>query len=97
MTEFVDVHAELALIREFFDPLAIEAGLKMTVDAPPGLLVPADRTLFQRAVANLVTNALAHTPSGGTVVMAARPDEMEVRVDVRDTGEGIAPERRRGR
>jgi two-component system heavy metal sensor histidine kinase CusS len=91
-TEPVDVAAELAAVREFFEPPAAEAGVALLVDAPAGLSVPADRTLFQRAVANLVANALAHTPAGGTVTLAAAREETGVRVEVRDTGGGIAPD-----
>ena len=87
----VDVAAELAAVRDFFEPLAAEAGVALTVDAPAGLSVPADRTLFQRAVANLVSNALAHTPAGGTVTLTAAGEGAGVRVEVRDTGTGIAP------
>ncbi len=89
-TEPVDVATELVAVREFFDPVATEAGLTLTVDAPLDLVVSVDRTLFQRAVANLVTNALAHTPTGGTVTLVARQVPAGIRIDVRDTGEGIA-------
>jgi signal transduction histidine kinase len=41
-------------------------------------------------VGNLVTNALAHTPAGGTITLRARRAEGRVRVEVADTGEGIA-------
>lgn len=51
-----------------------------------------DRTLWQRAVGNLVANALDHTPRGGRTTVTARCDGQEFRVDVADTGCGIAPE-----
>jgi two-component system heavy metal sensor histidine kinase CusS len=91
-TEPVDVAAELAAVREFFEPMAAEAGVTLVTDAAPGLSAPADRTLFQRAVANLVSNSLAHTPAGGTVTLAAAREDDSVRVTVRDTGSGIASE-----
>ena len=43
-------------------------------------------------LANLVSNALRHTPSGGTVAIAADPDEGGVAFRVTDTGEGIEPD-----
>jgi two-component system sensor histidine kinase BaeS len=43
-------------------------------------------------LANLVSNALRHTPSGGTVTIAADRDEGGVAFRVTDTGEGIAPD-----
>jgi signal transduction histidine kinase len=47
---------------------------------------------MQRAVGNLVSNAVAHTLSGGSVVMAASSESDVVRIEVTDTGTGIPPE-----
>lgn len=47
---------------------------------------------MRQALGNLVSNALRHTPSGGTVTLAARRDGDDVVLDVIDTGTGIAPE-----
>jgi two-component system heavy metal sensor histidine kinase CusS len=51
-----------------------------------------DRALFQRAVGNLVANALAHTPAGGAVTVSAERVGAGVQVSVTDTGCGIAAE-----
>ena len=69
-------------------------GVALRVRAEDGLpLVPADARLAERAVSNLVDNALRHTPPGGSVsVDVARADGGGVSVAVRDTGEGIAPD-----
>ena len=91
-TEPVDVGRELAAVRDFFDPAAAEAGVRLAVEAPAGLVVPADRPLLHRAVGNLVTNALAHTPVGGAVTLRALRVPGGVRVEVADTGEGVAAE-----
>ncbi|MDB5311266.1 MAG: heavy metal sensor signal transduction histidine kinase [Gemmataceae bacterium] len=88
----VDVAAELGVVREFFGATAAEAGVQLAVDAEPGLVLRADRQLLQRAVGNLVANALAHTPAGGTVTLFAGRAAAGVRVGVRDTGPGIAVE-----
>jgi signal transduction histidine kinase len=45
----------------------------------------------ERVLLNLLANALRHTPSDGSVVVAARPDGRELEISVEDTGEGIAP------
>ncbi|HEX4608150.1 MAG TPA: heavy metal sensor histidine kinase [Urbifossiella sp.] len=92
VTEPVDLGRELTAAREFFEPAAAEAGIALAAEAGPGLIVPADRGLVQRAVGNLVANALAHTPAGGTVTLRAVAAGGAVRVEVADTGEGIAPE-----
>jgi two-component system heavy metal sensor histidine kinase CusS len=65
--------------------------LKVTAEGP--VVANLDRILLQRAVGNLVANALAHTPAGGTVTLAARSQAGgAVVVEVADTGCGIAPE-----
>lgn len=47
---------------------------------------------LQRVLHNLLSNALRHTPADGTVALRATPHGDKVRVEVTDTGEGIAPE-----
>jgi two-component system heavy metal sensor histidine kinase CusS len=90
--EALDMEAELKAVREFFEAAATEAGVTLVVAASPGVVAEFDRTLFQRAVANLVANALAHTPPGGTVTLKAAPAGDTVRIEVVDTGTGIAAE-----
>jgi signal transduction histidine kinase len=48
----------------------------------------------ERVLFNLLTNALRHTPSDGTVAVRVEPLEREVRVTVEDTGEGLDEEAR---
>ncbi len=50
-----------------------------------------DRSLLQRAVGNLVDNALAHTPSPGTVLLAAMEKDGWLTIEIIDTGKGIEP------
>jgi two-component system heavy metal sensor histidine kinase CusS len=88
----VDVAAELLAIRELFDPAAVEAGVRLGVESADGLMVRADKTLFHQAVGNLMSNALAHTPAGGTVTLSAAGNPAGVAVAVRDTGTGIPAE-----
>lgn len=47
---------------------------------------------LRQMLGNLVTNALRHTPSGGTVTFRAYPDGADGVLEVADTGPGIAPE-----
>jgi signal transduction histidine kinase len=49
----------------------------------------------ERVLYNLITNALRHTPSDGSVAVLVQPGEVEVQVTVEDTGEGLAPEAER--
>ncbi|MCL2636626.1 MAG: ATP-binding protein, partial [Betaproteobacteria bacterium] len=52
----------------------------------------SDPVMVERMIANLVSNALRYTPSGGRILVAARLRAGEVRIEVRDSGVGIAPE-----
>lgn len=87
--EAVQLDRELEAIREFYEAPASEAGITLLVEAPAAPSAELDRTLFQRAVGNLVENALAHTPAGGAVTLRAARQEGRVQVAVSDTGEGI--------
>lgn len=89
--EQLAVARELEAVREFFEGTAVDAGVALRVEAPVGLAAWADRTLWQRAVSNLVANALAHTPAGGSVTVSARADAGGTVIQVADTGCGIAP------
>jgi two-component system, NtrC family, sensor histidine kinase KinB len=51
-----------------------------------------DRERVQIIFANLLTNALRHTPTGGRIEVRAKPVDGVVRFEVADTGEGIPPE-----
>ncbi|MUN63654.1 PAS domain S-box protein [Kocuria sediminis] len=65
---------------------------ELVLDAPAtGLLVRADPARLTQAVTNLVGNALKFT-TGGRVRVGARRAGPEVRIEVADTGVGIAPE-----
>jgi two-component system heavy metal sensor histidine kinase CusS len=88
----VDIGAVLAAIFEVFEPAAMDAGILLTIDAQPGLSWSADSTFLRQALANLVENALRHTPKGGRVTISARTVEDQLLIEVADTGTGIAPE-----
>lgn len=65
--------------------------LKLELPHDP-MLVRCDFSLMQHALANLLMNAVAHTPAGGTIEIQARFEEGEVVLNVADSGPGIAPE-----
>ena len=52
--------------------------------------VLANPSKLQRVLHNLISNALHHTPTDGTVLLRAVPQEDKVQIEVSDTGEGIA-------
>lgn len=77
-----------------FKPAFVQKGVELIQDALPGpLKVTADPVRTHQALANLVANALRHTPMGGEVRLSAQAlSPKEVALCVADTGEGIAAE-----
>jgi two-component system, OmpR family, heavy metal sensor histidine kinase CusS len=91
--EPVDLVELLGGVREYYEASAADGGISLTtaVGAEP-VIAELDRTLVQRAVGNLVSNAVAHTPPGGSVVLATNAEVATIRIEVTDTGVGIPPE-----
>jgi len=57
-------------------------------DSLPVIKVDPER--MQQAIANLVSNALRYTPPGGEIRLAARLEDHEIRLEVKDSGSGIS-------
>ncbi|MDQ3248264.1 MAG: ATP-binding protein [Chloroflexota bacterium] len=73
-----------------FEPLAAEKGIKLTAQIAPALpTVLADQSRIRQVLHNLLANALRHTPSGGTIVVAGEVKSGRVNLAVRDSGDGI--------
>jgi len=74
------------------------AGVMLNVEAAASLpVIQADGARLMRVLDNLLSNALRHTPEGGTVTLSAETDslprdsgEATIRIRVADTGEGIS-------
>ncbi len=85
--------AELAeqAVTQFSEPAA-SRNIKIALDAPSQLPVNfGDTTFLSMAVRNLVDNAVKYTPAGGTVQVSLGLEGDKIRVQVSDTGIGIAP------
>ncbi len=82
----------LALIAHTHRGQGDVAGVTLLSDAPTGLNLDADPTRLRQAIGNLVSNAIRHTPDGGTVTLRGYRNGPDVRIDVIDTGSGIGAE-----
>ncbi len=89
--ELVDVTELLEGIRDYYDASAADAGVVLTsARGSEPVTVELDRTLLQRAIGNLVSNAVANTPEGGSVMMEAHTESANILIEVSDTGVGIS-------
>lgn len=85
-----DVVREVA---ETWLPAAIARGIDLGFELSPAT-VSGNRLLLQEMLANLIDNALRHTPRGGSVTVSCRREADAVMLSVEDSGTGIAPEER---
>ncbi|MDP9243495.1 MAG: HAMP domain-containing histidine kinase [Chloroflexota bacterium] len=91
--EPTDLAALLGDIVAAFAAQADAAGVELVVDASGDLSpVEIDPARIREVIANLLTNALRHTPRDGRIEIVARGADGGVSVSVNDTGSGIAPE-----
>ena len=64
----------------------------LTLEANDPGTVYADEVTMRQMLRIFIENALKYTPAGGTITIASRREANVLRVEVRDTGVGIAPE-----
>lgn len=72
---------------DFLEPAAEEKGIRFSLEASGDLC--ADKMLFQRAVTNLLTNAIRYAPEGGEVVVTVDNTAESVAVSVQNQGERL--------
>jgi signal transduction histidine kinase len=78
---------------ETFSAEAARLGVDLRVDAPADLpMAVVDPLRIGEVLVNLLSNALRHTPGGGSVTIAIAAEEDRQVIRVIDTGTGLAPE-----
>ena len=88
----VDLDGLLSDLVADYRPQAEFKGLAMRL-VPTRLKVFADPTLLERALRNLIENAVRYTPAG-SILLGVRRRQDRVRLDVVDTGVGIAEDKK---
>ncbi|MGH6622555.1 MAG: two-component system sensor histidine kinase CreC [Burkholderiaceae bacterium] len=82
--------AQLAdAVRDELAPIAAHRGIEIFIDLGPTLTVNGDRFMLQRALSNLVLNAIEFSPPEGTVTIDAQDVRDQVHITVRDHGAGL--------
>ena len=92
--EIVDMGALVTVVTERLGGIAEAKHIHLTGPTTAGgpARVRGDRVRLQRVITNLIDNALRYTPEGGAIKARVSAERAEVRVEVQDTGIGIAPE-----
>ena len=81
------------LIQEVAETLCTATDVSIAVECDE-LKVLAERDLLERALSNLVANAVSHTPQGSITLSVNAPSPSHVAIEVRDTGCGMRPAER---
>lgn len=83
---------EIGRIIDTYQALTAAKGIRIGFEADGPANVVADRSLIVRAVMNLVNNAMTYTGADRTVLIRQIRKDGFVRIEVSDSGEGIAPD-----
>ncbi|MGH7176980.1 MAG: sensor histidine kinase [Tepidisphaeraceae bacterium] len=89
----VDLRELLADLVDFFAPQAQSQHVRLRLNvADEPLVVSADAKLIKQCLLNLMLNAVQAMPQGGDLILSGSQNSDGARIDVIDTGRGIAPE-----
>jgi len=83
------------LIRESVEMTKVQAkekSIALTIAGENELVLSADYDRLKQVILNLIYNAINYTPNGGKVTVAAYNSSGYIKIEVSDTGMGIAPE-----
>ncbi|MFL9875135.1 heavy metal sensor histidine kinase [Paraburkholderia megapolitana] len=86
----IDTHEEAARVAGYYETLASEKGVAIRVTGKAQ--IDGNQLLVQRALSNLISNALAHAPMGSEILVQCTERDAVSEVAVVDTGPGIGAE-----
>ncbi|GAB1642179.1 ATP-binding protein [Krasilnikovia sp. MM14-A1259] len=87
--EPIDLGAVIESVSQVVEPTAHKTGVTVTHEISEPIMINGDMSHLERAIINLVSNAVKFTGDGGTVTVTARTEGPEAVIVVRDTGIGI--------
>ena len=88
--EPVDLASEVRELFDFFDALAEEKQLRLSLTGSGQ--VSGDKLMLRRALANLLSNAIRHTPAGGSIRVRIEATDGDTTLAIENSGEPIPPE-----
>jgi signal transduction histidine kinase len=90
----VDLSELLRTVIEVYQPMAEEKEQPFSADIASGLMVWGDRELLTQMIANIVENAMKHSPPGASIGLLTSNTPRTTAVTVNDSGPGIPAEER---
>lgn len=91
-SELIDLSDMVEEACDLFMPLAEDKNIKIKKTIESGLYIQGDRKMLQRALTNLLDNAIKYTPEQGNISVVTELDREKVKIRIKDSGVGIAPE-----
>lgn len=88
--EPVDLANEVRELFDFFEALAEEKFLRLSLEGSGQ--VAGDKLMLRRGLANLISNAIRHTPPGGSIRVGIEATDSGTTLAIENSGEPIAPE-----
>jgi signal transduction histidine kinase len=85
----VDLSELLHTLAEVYQPMADDRDQRFTAEIAAGLAVWGDRELLAQMLANVIENAMKHSPPGAAIGLCATASPSAVEVVVADSGPGI--------
>ena len=90
--EDVDLKELITGLSANIETLAIDKGIKFTVDAKENLIVNGDKVKLRQLFINILENAVRYTPTGGNISVLLEKKDSNAVTAISDTGIGIPPE-----
>ena len=88
--ETITLETEVAALADFYEALAADKCLQLVTEGTAQM--EGDRLMVRRALSNLLSNAIRHSPEHGQVCIAIRSTPQGAEVSVGNQGEAIAPD-----
>lgn len=93
----VDIVPFIGEVKCYFDATARQRGIDYRLEnrcTAPRPVISADKTMIEKVLVNLLSNAFKYVPDGGRITIGTEnAGDGRLRIEVTDNGRGIAPEK----